>query len=178
MRSVVFVAAALLVVGVATSALAQAPAGKSVLPAGFSITIDKTVGPAVVGEARKPNASCPKPHSTPDIVAGYSWQPNPAATQSLAIIEKAPEDPASMFGMTKTEPAGKQPYRGGVLIWKKSTTPWVGAGKGEPLVTYSGGWVGAFNGGLLGVSIGTMCGPKEAALALIDGMLDKVIRKK
>lgn len=175
---VVVLAAALLAAGVATSARAQVPAGKGVVPDGFKITVDQTSGPAVLVEARKPNTACPRPHSNPDIVAGYSWQPNPAVQQTMAIIEQAPEDAPSDFGATKIEPAGKLPYRGGVLRWKKSTTPWIGSGKGEPLVTYSGGWVGPFNGGLLGVSIGTMCGPKENALALIDGMLDKVIGKK
>lgn len=178
MRTWVLVAAAVMVVGVAGSGLAQAPAAKSVVPDGFKITINQPSGPAVMVEGRKPNTACPKPHSNPDIVAGYSWQPNPAVAQTMAIIEKAPEDTPSNFGATKIEPAGKLPYRGGVLRWKKSTTPWIGSGKGEPLVTYSGGWVGPFNGGLLGVSINTMCGPKEGPLALIDGMLDKVIGKK
>lgn len=178
MKSVVFVAAAALVVGVTTSALAQPPAAKSVLPNGFKVTVDRAFGQAVVAEARKPNTACPKPHSNPEIVAGYSWQPNPAAAQTMALIEQGPEDAPSNFGMTKIEAAGKQRYRGGVLRWKKATTPWIGSGKGEPLVTYSGAWVGPFNDGLLGVGINTMCGPKDSALPLIDGMLDRVFGKK
>jgi len=162
-----------------TPAVAQVPPAASVFPPGFKILSDKQYGPALVAEAGKANDACPKAHSDPGIRIGYSWQPNPAAAQSVAMIAQQPEEPAGQsMGMTRSEPAGKGSHRGGVLTWRKAITPWVGSGTAPDLVLIDGSWVGAVSGGLLGVSVSRFCGTKEAALAWIDGMLDKAVAKK
>jgi hypothetical protein len=161
----------------ATAASAQVPPAAAVIPPGFKIEVDKQYGEAMMAEAVKPNTACPKAHTDPQIHIGYSWQPNPAAEQTVQIIAQQPEDPPSQT-FPKTEPAGKGSHRGGVLIWQKTTMPWIGSGKAPDLVTIGGAWVGSFGGGLLGVSVNRLCGSKEEALAWLDGMLDKVIGKK
>ena len=172
-----FLVGLLAVLGVgASAASAQVPPAASVVPPGFKIVTDQKIGPAIIAEARKANDACPKQHLDPEIRAGYSWQPNPAAQQTVAIIAQQPEEPAGRsMGMTRTEPAGKLPHRGGVLTWTKTVTPWIGSGSAPDLVTIDGAWVGAAAGGLLGVSVGGFCGTKEAALAWLDSMLDKTI---
>ncbi len=159
--------------GVAT-ALAQVPPAATIFPAGFKIEADKQYGPAIMAEASKPNDDCPKAYADPGIRATYGWQPNPAADRLVAMMAKGAEEPAGRsMGITRTEPAGKSAYRGGVLTWRRAVTPWIGSGNAPDLVLIDGSWVGAVATGLLSVGVNRYCGTKESALAWIDGMLDK-----
>lgn len=179
MRMAVFIGLLAVIVFGAPAANAQVPAAASVMPAGFKIVSDQKMGEAIIAEGRKPNDACPKPHSDPEIHIGYSWRPNPAAEQTVAMLARVPEEPAgTSMGVTRSEPAGKLAYRGGVLIWRKYITPWVGAGRAPDLVLIDGSWVGVAATGLLGVSVNSFCGTKEAALGWIDGILDKASVKK
>lgn len=156
-------------------AAAQLPPAAQVLPAGFKVIAERNLGGSSMIEATKPNENFSKPHMDQGIRLGVSWISNPMAATTLEMMAKQSEEPAGQtMGMTREEPAGKQRYRGGVLTWRKVITPWVGSGNGPDLVTWSGSWVGAGSGGLLGVSISNFVGSKEAALGLIDGVLDKI----
>jgi hypothetical protein len=159
----------------AAGAFAQLPPAAQVVPPDFKVTVERNLGGAIMIEATKPNAGFPKAHMDQGIRLGVSWMPNPMAATTVDMLAKQPEDPAGQsMGVTRSEPAGKQRYRGGVLTWRKITTPWVGSGDAPDLVTWDGSWVGAGSGGLIGVSVGFFVGSKEAALALIDGVLDKI----
>jgi len=84
----------------------------------------------------------------------------------------------SRSGITRKEPAGKSRYRGGILTWRKVIIPWVGSGNAPGLVTWRGSWVGTGFDGLLGASISNFVGSKEEAFTLIDGVIDKITKKR
>jgi hypothetical protein len=89
-----------------------------------------------------------------DIALRCGWTRNPAAEMNVEMILQLPEDPPhDGGGGMLTEPAGRQGFMGGVLTYKKHTTPYGGVGSEPDLVTYSALWIGAVSGGLLAVAL-------------------------
>jgi hypothetical protein len=160
--------------GSGVTLLAQNPKAAQIVPPGFTVTIERTYGPAVVFEATKSNESCPKPHVSPEIAVTGGWQPNPLAAKSVEMMAGGPDDPPSAMGVTRDEPMGKERYRGGVIIWRKATTPWVGSGSGPALVTVSGAWAGAGPGLMLRAGVSRVCGSKETVRGWLDAMIDRL----
>jgi hypothetical protein len=163
----------------ATLALAaQLPTAAQIVPPGFKVVSENTYGEAYLFRATKPNDACPKPHSDPQLTAEGGWQPNPMASQTLEMLAAQPEDPASETGGIRTEPAGKERYKGGVLVWRKTTIHWIGLGTGPDMVLISGAWTGAAPGRLFGAGVSNFCGTKDAARGFIDGMVSKLAAVK
>ena len=67
----------------------------------------------------------------------------------------------------RTEPAGKQRYKDGVLIWKKTTTLAAGSSSAKcpnnQVVTYDGSWLGTVGQKLVTVGAIRVYGSKAAA---------------
>ncbi len=185
MRPSTLALAAVLVVPCATvPAWAGPPAGDQrvsaaqIVPPGFKVTMDTDIGAAFAFEATRPNDACPKPHQDPGILIRGGRTPNPAAAVVVDMMAEQPEDPASRMGMSRDEPLGRERYKGGVLSWRKSTIPWIGAGEGPDMVMISGEWAGPGEGTLLSLSVNRFCGSKEAARAWLDGMIDRLTAAK
>jgi len=167
-------------IGATMATAAQIPPAAQVLPAGFKVVSEMNQPSMIMFEGSKPNVNFPKNHMDQGIRLGASWMANPMAATSLDMIAKQPEEPGGQVvgSATREEPAGKSPYRGGVLTWRKVIIPWIGGGSAPDLVTWRGSWVGAGSGGLLGVSISNFVGSKEEALSLITGVIDKIIKPR
>jgi hypothetical protein len=141
------------------------------LPQGFKVVSQVPEGPMISFQAVMPNEIEPKLAVDPDIHIDFGWQAMPSAAQIVDAMEQQKEEPSAM-GMTKTEPQGKERFKGGVLRWEKTTTPWVGLGKGSDWVTYSATWVGAVNGGLLGISVKNVAGSKDKIQGWIEALIE------
>ena len=164
----------------AAAAFAQLPPAKDVVPAGFTVTLDRDLGGTKVINATKSNENFPKPHLDQGITLEITWQNNPAADMILEMAAKQPEEPAGRTpgSATREEPCGIERYRGGVLRCRKVIIPWIGAGNGPDLVTWRLGWTGKGGGGLVGVSINNFHGAKETAMAWIDAIIPKITKEK
>jgi hypothetical protein len=160
------------------AAFAQLPPGAEVVPAGFKLIGENNLGATVVIEAKKPNENFPKPHMDQGIKLRVTWSKNPLASQILNMLAQAPEDPAQRDPGSATEPCGKQRYRDGVLICRKITRPWIGAGSGPDLVTYRISWTGKNSTGLVGTEIDNFCGSKETAAGWIDSIIPKITKAR
>lgn len=167
-------------VTMAMAAQAQIPPAAQVLPSGFKVISEMNQPNMIMFEGTKPNVNFPKSHMDQGIRLGASWMANAMAATSVDMIAQQPEEPGgqSMGSATREEPAGKSRYRGGVITWRKVTIPWIGSGKAPDLVTWKGSWVGTGSGGLLGASISNFVGSKEEALALINGVIDKITKTR
>lgn len=141
------------------------------LPQGFKVVSQVPEGTMISFQAVMPNEIKPKLAVDPDIHIGYSWQAMPSAAQIVDAMEQQKEEPSAM-GLTKVEPEGKGRFKGGVLSWEKTTTPWVGLGKEPDWVTYSATWVGAVNDGLLGISVDNVAGSKDKIQGWIAALID------
>lgn len=166
-------------IGATMATADQIPPAAQVLPAGFKVVTERNQPSMIMFEGSKLNVNFPKNHMDQGIRLGASWMANPMATKSLEIMARLPENPAGqVMGVTREEPADKLHYRGGLLTWRKVVTQWVGSGNAPDLVTWRGSWVGTGFDGLLGVSISNFVGAMEEALALIDGVIDKITKKR
>jgi hypothetical protein len=154
------------------------PPAAQVLPAGFTVVTERDLGGSIIIEGTRANADVPKPHADLGITASCSWSASPMGGRILEMLAQQPEEPAGKIvgSVTREEPAGKLKYKDGVLTWRKVITPWVGSGSGPELVCYRGGWVTFHSGGLLSVGVNNFAGTKEGALALIDEMIQRVVR--
>jgi hypothetical protein len=173
---VVFVLVVLLLSS--SGALAQLPPAASLVPAGFTVDTERNLGGSVVISAKKPNESFPKPHSDQGIVLEITWMNQPAAEQILEMVASQPEEPGGQLAgsATRIDPCGKQRYRDGVLICRKSTIPWIGGGSGPALVTWQIGWTGKSPTGMVGVGVTNFYGAKETAMGWIDAIIPKITK--
>jgi hypothetical protein len=165
---------------------ASAQKGLPAPPAGFR-TLERTpsqlamkeAGIADSVEAEKPNEGWPGCIVDPKILINYGWTNQPGAGQVVEMMAQRPEEPASVVGGIRSEPAGKQRYKGGILAWRKTTTLAVGSASakcpGNQVVTYNGSWVGISGGKLLGVGVIRVYGSKTAAQRWIDEYIPKVV---
>jgi len=129
----------------------------------------------MVIEATKPNENFPPAFVDQGITLNITWASNPMAGTTLEYLKAAPEDPpGEPMGVGLEEPCGKSLHRGGVLLCRKLTTPWVGLGEGPDLVTWNVSWAGASDTGILGVSVSFLYGDREAATGWIDGVIDMI----
>jgi hypothetical protein len=162
----------------AQTMLPPPPPGFKAIADSPSTTAMRDAGVMDLLEAEKPNDDWPGCIVDPKIAFKASWTKNPAAEQSVKMMLKMPEDPAAFSMGTKTEPAGKQPYKGGVLTWTKKTVVVAGTTStkcpGNQVIMYDGSWVGYANGKLLGVAVSNLYGKKEAGQAWFDPYIDKL----
>jgi len=169
-----FLTAALLIV---TPALAQLPPAATLLPTGFQLEFERDLGGTFVIEAKKPNESFPKGHMDQGIKLQVTLNQMPLSQQMLDMMADQPEEPAAQNpgSVTRSEPCGKQRHNNGILICSKSITPYLGAGSAPDLVTLKVGWIGkSAKGGMLTVEVSGFVGSKEAALALVNSVVQKV----
>jgi hypothetical protein len=160
----------------ASLAVAQPSAPVKQLPPGFTVTSNTADGTSVVLMATKPNAIKPAIAIDADVHLGFSWQPSPGFEQIIEIIANSPQDPASDMGGTKSEPAGRSRFRGGVLTFEKQIVLQIGT-NAEPWVTYSGVWMTAIDGGALTIGVTNYAGPKEHIQPWIEAMIPAGIGK-
>ncbi len=159
------------------ASLAQLPAAAALVPAGFKVETERAIGPTTIIEATKPNDNFPKPHQDNGIRLSISSNGMPGSARTVDILASQPEDPARQLpgSVSREEPCGKKRYRGGVLTCRKVITPWVGAGSGPDLVVLNLSWVGATPASRMAVSVSGFCGTNEAAVALLDSVISKLI---
>lgn len=182
------IAEAVLLMGLAATAttagesvpkpLPPPPPGFKVLDDGGTAKAMRETGVADAVRAEKPNTNWPNCISDPKIRLSYSWTAAPAAGSTVEVMAQAPEEPAKEVGLMKDEPAGKRKHKGGVLVWRSTTTRWAGtagACREDALVTHTGTWTGFVTGRLLGVGVDNLYGPKEIGQAWIDEYIDKVV---
>jgi hypothetical protein len=125
-----------------------------------------------VFEARRPQPNYPSWGVTdPHIKLLCAWSPNQIAELTVQMILQEPQDPADDRVSMKTEPAGKQGFRGGVLLVTRRTEVSIGLGTVPDRITYDGRWYGATSGGLLTIEVNNVLGSQEA----IPGWIDQVI---
>lgn len=157
---------------------AQLPPAAEIVPAGFQLLGEQDLGGTKLIEATKPNENFPKAFQDQGIKFQVTWQNNPMADMVLDMLAKQPEDPAAQSpgAAIWTAPCGKQVYRDGVLRCVKTTMPYIGSGKADPLVTWEVGWTGKSKGGIVGISVSFLYGSKEAAMALIDAAIPKITK--
>ena len=156
------------------------PAGYTVTPKG-SMDQMRAKGIADGVEAEKPNANWPNNcYHDPKLQLHYGWQLSPGTGQLIEMMAKTPEEPASTSSQTgvRDEPAGKQSYLGGVLTWRKWTSPVISTSESgcklKEIVTYNGNWIGYLGDKMVSVSIWHVYGEKAAGQALIDEYAEKV----
>jgi hypothetical protein len=107
------------------------------------------------------------------ITLGCGWSPNPSADLAIRMLLQAPQDPGTDNVTSRSEPAGKEAFKGGVLLLKKWTYIDVGISTEPDLVTYAGQWYGAHAGGILAIGVDNVLGSPEA----IRGWIGEVISK-
>jgi hypothetical protein len=163
---------------VSAVAYAQLPPSGQVLPAGFTVVVERNLGGSMIIDAKKPNEDFPKPHMDPGIGLRISWMNQPMTEQLLDMLARQPEDPAGQIpgSATREEPCGRQRYHGGVLSCRKVITPWIGGGEGPDLVTWRLGWSGKTPKGLVGIEVNNFYGSKETAMGWIDAIIAKVTK--
>ena len=156
------------------------PAGYTVIPKGSMIQM-KAKGIADGVEAEKPNPNWPNNcFHDPKLQFSYGWQLSPGTSQVIEMMAKTPEEPTSLSSQTGTrdEPAGKQSYLGGVLTWRKWTSPVIGTSESgcklKEIVEYNGTWIAYLADKMVSVSIWHVYGDKAAGQALIDEYAPKV----
>jgi hypothetical protein len=146
------------------------------VPPGFTVTSSRADSTSVVLEATRPNAIKPAIAIDASVHLGFSWQPSPGFELIIDIMANSPQDPASDMGGTRSEPAGKSRFRGGVLTFEKRTVLQIGT-NAEPWVTYRGVWMTAIDGGALAISVTNYAGPKEHIQPWIEAMIPAGIGK-
>lgn len=166
------------ILALSLTAYAQLPPGAEVVPAGFQLTLEKDLGGTKIIEATKPNENFPGGFLDQGIKFQVTWMANPAAEMILNMLAQQPEAAAEVSPgtMISTEPCGKKSYRGGILMCKKVTMPYIGSGNADPLVTWDVGWTGKGKDGLVGVGVSFLYGSKEAAMAWIDAAIPKITK--
>jgi len=157
----------------AAATLPPPPAGFKTLNDGGTFAQMRAMGVADRIEAEKPNPGWPNCIVDPKINLTYGWSAV-GSQQNIEMMAKSPEDPVSEVGGIKSEPAGKQRYKGGVMWWRKNTQQQVGTSCGA-IVLYDGNWAGFVSGRMLSVSVGRVYGSKQAAQGLLDSTIDKLV---
>ncbi len=175
MTGLLFAAA---ILALSVTAYAQLPPAADVVPAGFTVTVERDMGGSKVINANKPNENFPKAFQDDGIKLEITWMNNPAAGRIVDMLAKQPDEPARQVpgSLIQEEPCGTQPYRDGVLRCRKVIMPYVGSGQADPLVTWRVSWTGQGQGGLLSVGVSNFFGSKEAATALIDAVIPKITK--
>lgn len=105
----------------------------------------------------------------------YGWQVPPIGfKKTWEVLKASPEEPASLNNNTgiSDEPAGKRPYKNGILEWRRVTRAM--APRSDKRVTYRGLWMSYASGKLFVIRVENAAS-KEAGQAWIDGYLDRVI---
>jgi hypothetical protein len=106
------------------------------------------------------------------ITLGCAWSVNMFAERLIPMMLEAPEDPAEDRVTMRSDPAGKQAFRGGVLTFTKWTYHSVGIDTVPDLITYRGVWHGAVSGGILTISVDNVLGSKDAIAGWIAEVID------
>jgi hypothetical protein len=110
----------------------------------------------------------------PAIRLGCGWSANPAAELTIRMLLQAPQDPGTDLVTHRTEPVGKEEFRGGVLLFTKSIYIDVGIEPVQPdLVTYAGQWYGAHAGGILAIGVDNVLGSRAAIRGWIGEVIDR-----
>jgi hypothetical protein len=166
------------ILALSVTAYAQLPPAADVIPAGFTLVLEKDLGGTKVIEANKPNENFPKAFQDDGIKIQITWMNNPAAEMIVNMLAQQPDEPAGQVAGSsiREEPCGAQRYRDGVLRCRKVIMPYIGSGHADPLVTWRVAWTGKGQGGLLTVSVENYFGSKEAASALIDAVIPKITK--
>jgi hypothetical protein len=163
----------------AQNGLPPPPAGFKALEQSSSQRAMKQAGVADSVRAEKPNAGWPGCIVDPKIEFSYGWTQRPGAGQLVDMMAQRPEEPASVVGGIRTEPAGKQRYKDGILIWKKTTTLAAGSSSAKcpdnQVVTYDATWLAPAGQKLLTIGVIRVYGSKTAAQAWIDEYIPKLI---
>jgi hypothetical protein len=108
------------------------------------------------------------------ITLGCGWSFHPAAESAIRMLLQAPQDPGTDNVTHRTEPVGKEEFRGGVLLYTKSTYIDVGIEPVQPdLVTYAGQWYGAHAGGILAIGVANVLGSRAAIRSWIGEVIDR-----
>jgi hypothetical protein len=109
---------------------------------------------------------------------GYSWMIG--GQQFIIDTElRQPEEPPQNAAGFLEEPAGKSAYRGGVIVFRKTSfhaTVGIDA-KGECGGTIEGwsvNWHGVVNGKMLAISLLNYYGGKVEAQSVVDGLIGKL----
>jgi hypothetical protein len=108
---------------------------------------------------------------------GYSWMMG-GMQMVIDGMLREPEKPAFKDGAWhQNEPAGKMAYRGGVLEMRKIIySPDIGIDAkgqcGATLDTYDAIWTAVAAGKMLQIEVHMFAGSKDAAKAVIDGLID------
>ncbi len=163
----------------AQTKLPPPPPGFKVIADSPSTTAMRAAGVMDMLQAEKPNDDWPGCIVDPKVAFKASWTNSPGAEQNVKMMLKMPEEPPAFSMGTKTEPAGKQQYKGGALTWTKKTVMAAGTASakcpGNQVILYDGSWVGYSNGKLLGVAVTNLYGQKEAGQAWFDPYIDKLL---
>jgi hypothetical protein len=182
MRIDLITAALLLLVITVSSAGAQVLTADKCLASGF-----KPVPPASPAlahaleqagaygfEAARPQPDYPRwAAGDGAIKLGCGWSLNPYAEISIRMLLEHPQDPGTDLVTHRTEPVGKEEFRGGVLLYTKSTYLHTGIGTEPDLVTYSGQWYGAHAGGILAIAVDNVLGSRSAIRGWIGEVIDR-----
>jgi hypothetical protein len=183
LRNIIVLSIAAMIVGFipvgAQTKLPPPPPGFKTNADSPSITAMRAAGVMDMLEAIKPNDGWPGCIVDPNVKFSASWTSRPGANQNVKMMLEMPEEPPAFSMGTKTEPAGKKAYKGGVLAWKKKTVMAAGMASskcpGNQVILYDGSWTGYSNGKLLGVGVSNLYGQKEAGQAWIDPYIDKLL---
>jgi hypothetical protein len=125
-------------------------------------------------EAARPQPNYPRwAAGDAAIKLGCGWSVNPAAELMIRMLAQAPQDPGTDNVTHRTEPVGKEEFRGGVLLYTKSTYVHVGIGTEPDLVTYAGQWYGAHAGGILVIAVDNVLGSRAAIRGWIGEVIDR-----
>jgi hypothetical protein len=127
-------------------------------------------------EARRPQPNYPSWGVTdPHIKLMCAWSQSPYAELTVQMMMREPQDPVDDRVSMKTEPAGKQGFRGGVLLVTRRTEVSIGIGTVPDRITYDGVWYGATSGGLLTVKVSNVLASQEAIPGWIGQVIDGVL---
>ena len=154
-----------------STSFAQPESPVDKVPDGFKVTTNMAY-PTLVGiEATKPNTVKSCIDADPDIHLGYSWTAmTDQAADMLMKGQIAQEEQSSDNMGVKTEAIGKEDFKGGVLIYKKTTAVQVGTDCPD-WVTYSGIWVGKYAAGYLAVGVSNLAGSQAPIKGWIAPLL-------
>ncbi len=157
-------------------AMPAPPAGFTVIPSNAMAAM-RAAGVADGIQADKPNDNWSNCIVDPKVRFDYGWTAIAGADKSLELEAQAPEEPADVVNGTRDEPAGKSRYKGGLLIWRKTTQPVVGSSGAcrDGVVMYSGTWKAYMSGKLIAISVANLYKSKDAGQGWIDAYIEKLV---
>ena len=182
----------------ASAAYAQLPPAADLLPPGFHVVQQSTIGPMTMVVTQKANEGVHQAWAHVKIELKYSvttWAPDAEATaediegmkevfeETMAQYLEAPQeaDKRQPGSRMRYELCGKERYRKGVLTCERYIeryTGGIGNEKVPDLVTYNLNWMGPSEAGSVAVSISHFSGAKETALGWIDSIVSRISAKK